>query len=177
MSRFNSTLDHVRVAAPCDADWESMFGDERVRFCGQCQLNVYNLSEMSKQEAEQLIGRTERRLCVRYYQRLDGSIITRNCPVGLRAIKRRLSRIATAVGSAILSFLAGIGFYEIADRFSLVRRPMMGDMAVTGVMVATPEPPTIVTPVSSPPSSDILVMGKMFLIEKQKPVNKRMRAN
>src|SRR6185295_20296667 len=139
MARFNSTLNDVRVAAPCSADWDGMFGDERVRFCGQCQLNVYNLSEMSKLDAEQLISRTEGRLCVRYYQRRDGSIITRNCPIGLRAIKRRLSRIATAVGSAVLSFLAGIGVYEIAERFSLDRRPMMGDMVMTGVMVAPSE--------------------------------------
>ena len=62
MTMFNHTLDHVRVAAPCNVDWDSMFGDERVRFCGQCKLNVYNLSEMSKTEAELLVARSEGRL-------------------------------------------------------------------------------------------------------------------
>src|SRR5215204_5124227 len=104
MSRFNSNLDHVRVAAPCSADWDSMFGDDRVRFCGQCKLNVYNLSEMRRAEAELLVGRAEGRVCVRYFQRRDGSIITDNCPVGLRAIKRRLTRVANAIGSMIISF-------------------------------------------------------------------------
>jgi len=116
MSRFNSNLDHVRVAAPCSADWDSMFGDDRVRFCGQCKLNVYNLSEMRRAEAELLVGRAEGRVCVRYFQRRDGSIITDNCPVGLRAIKRRLTRVANAIGSMIISFSAGIGTYVIADR-------------------------------------------------------------
>src|SRR5215813_13613862 len=111
MARFTSRLDRVRVAAPCPAHWDSMYGNERVRFCDQCQVNVYNLSDMSKAEAERLIGQAEGRLCVRYYKRRDGSIITQNCPVGLRAIKRRLSRIATAVASSLLSFFAAIGFY------------------------------------------------------------------
>src|SRR5579862_5731482 len=34
-------LERVSVAAPCPADWESMTGDERSRFCGQCQKHVY----------------------------------------------------------------------------------------------------------------------------------------
>ena len=128
MSRFNTTLDQVHIAAPCPADWDEMFGDERVRFCGQCHLNVYNLSEMSKAEAELLIGRNEGRLCVRYYQRRDGSIITQNCPVGLRAIKRRISRIANALVSIIFTFLAGVGAHGLARRLHLIgNQPMMGD--------------------------------------------------
>ena len=69
MSRFNYPLDHVRIAAPCKADWQQMIGSERVRFCGQCKLNVYNLSSMTKTEAESLIAQTEGRLCVRFYRR------------------------------------------------------------------------------------------------------------
>lgn len=109
MKRFSNRLDNVNVATPCLADRDSMFGNERVRFCGQCSLNVYNLSEMSRGEAESLIARTEGRLCVRYYRRKDGSIITQDCPVGLRALKRRASRIRRAVASSVLGFLAGIG--------------------------------------------------------------------
>ena len=62
MARFNNSLDHVRVAAPCQADWDQMIGSERVRFCGQCSLNVYNLSAMSRSDAESLIARNEGRL-------------------------------------------------------------------------------------------------------------------
>ncbi len=108
MRKCSSPLDHVTVAAPCNVGWDNMVGNERVRFCGQCSLNVYNLSAMSKSDAEQLVSQTEGRLCVRYYRRADGTILTKNCPVGLRALKRRLSRIARASISAVLSFLAGI---------------------------------------------------------------------
>src|SRR6266699_5221853 len=109
MARFNNPLNRVRVAAPCDADWEQMIGDERARFCGQCNLNVYNLSSMTRSEAESFIARTEGRLCVRFYRRKDGSIITQDCPVGLRAVKRRAQRIRRAVASSLLGFLAGSG--------------------------------------------------------------------
>jgi hypothetical protein len=63
---------------------------------------------MPKNEAERLVSQTEGRLCIRYYRRTDGTILTKNCPVGLRALKRRVSRIASASISAALSFFAGI---------------------------------------------------------------------
>jgi hypothetical protein len=108
MAQFTDPLSHVRVAAPCRADWERMRGNERVRFCDQCSMNVYNLSNMTKKDAEALVLSTEGRLCVRYYNRTDGTILTKNCPVGLRALKRRVSGISRAVVSSVLSFFAGM---------------------------------------------------------------------
>jgi hypothetical protein len=117
-----------------------MIGDERARFCGQCELNVYNLSAMSTLEAESLIARTEGRLCVRYYRRKDGSIITQDCPVGLRRLKARAARIKRAVASLVLGFLAGLGFHGIANRFGGFLLDPSGSWgtrgATTGIMVA-----------------------------------------
>ena len=91
-----------------------MIGDERVRFCGQCELHVYNLSAMTKAQAENLIVRTEGRLCVRFFRRTDGSILTQDCPVGLRALRQRMSRIRRAVASLLLGFFAGsAGSYAV----------------------------------------------------------------
>lgn len=112
MARYTYPLGSVKIASPCSANWDDMIGNERSRFCGQCDLNVYNLSDMTKREAEALINQTEGRLCVRYYSRADGTILTRNCPVGLRAMTRRVSRIASATLSAILGFLSGLGIYS-----------------------------------------------------------------
>jgi hypothetical protein len=149
MSRFNHPLDNVRVASPCNADWEQMVGNDRARFCGQCNLNVYNLSSMTREEAERLIGNTEGRLCIRYFSRADGSIITKNCPIGLRAVRRRMSYVARAISSAVLSFLAGLGIYGIRSSltaedpslpYSITGNTfsIMGDMAIEPV---TPGPP------------------------------------
>src|SRR5215211_3467705 len=113
MIRFSNPLDNIRIASPCNADWDEMIGNDRARFCGQCNLNVYNLSSMTREEAELLIGRTEGRLCVRYFRRTDGSVMTKDCPVGLRAVRRRMSYVARAVCSAVLTFFAGIGVLQI----------------------------------------------------------------
>jgi hypothetical protein len=130
MARFNNRLDHVRIAAPCKVDWDQMIGDERVRFCGQCSLNVYNLSSMTRSDAESLIARNEGRLCVRFYRRYDGSIITRDCPIGLRAIRRRLSYVAKAISSSVLGLLAGLGVYGVVSRMLPVSQPvLMGAIA------------------------------------------------
>ena len=78
--RKNDILNSTRIASPCHASWEGMTGDERVRHCCDCRLNVYNIAEMSRDEAVQLIQEHEGRLCIRIYQRRDGTVITRDCP-------------------------------------------------------------------------------------------------
>jgi hypothetical protein len=132
MKTRTNPLEHVRVAAPCTVDWEQMVGSERVRFCAQCKLNVYNLSEMTKQAAERLIVQNEGRLCVRFYRRRDGTILTNNCPVGLQALKRRLSRTANAVVSMVLSFFAGL------LAFSGLRETSPTSTVTQGTMVVSP---------------------------------------
>jgi hypothetical protein len=106
-------LRHVRIASPCPADWDAMYGDERVRFCSKCELNVYNLSAMTRREAERLIVNREGRLCVRFYRRSDGTILTRDCPVGLRAIKRKVTRAAVACFSFVFGAGAGTVAYVL----------------------------------------------------------------
>src|SRR5262249_5628638 len=126
MARFTTPLHGIRVAAPCNADWDQMMGNERVRFCAQCNLNVYNLSELGRKEAEDFIARNEGRLCVRFYRRADGSVLTRNCPIGLRKIKRRLSRIAQAVTTTVLSFFAGVAAFGFSESLFPKPRIVMG---------------------------------------------------
>ena len=99
MSRFDSPLKNLQVASPCSVDWDSMYGDDRKRFCGQCKLNVFNLSGMSTDEAENLIMNAEGRLCVRFYQRSDGTVLTADCPVGLARVKQRMRATMTAAAS------------------------------------------------------------------------------
>jgi hypothetical protein len=86
-----------------------MIGNKRQRHCGDCQLNVYNLSGMTRLEAENLLINSEGRLCVRFYRRADGSVLTKDCPVGWQGVKRRVSKTATAFASLIFAVLSGIG--------------------------------------------------------------------
>lgn len=72
----------LKIASPCPASWDDMEGDDRVRFCPECELNVYNIASMTEAEAVELIAEREGRVCVRLYQREDGTVLTRDCPVG-----------------------------------------------------------------------------------------------
>jgi len=96
-------LDNIHVAAPCPADWMKMSGNDRVRHCCECNLNVYNISEMTRAQAEELIRTHEGRLCVRFYRRADGTILTKDCPCGLQVLIRRVSRVAAAVLTAAMT--------------------------------------------------------------------------
>ncbi len=95
---------NLRIASPCSASWAGMAGDERVRFCSLCNLNVYNFAEMTRDEIRELVLRSEGRVCGRMYRRADGTFLTRDCPAGLRALRKRMSRIAGATFAALFSF-------------------------------------------------------------------------
>jgi hypothetical protein len=103
-----ATLDHLRIATPCPVSWEEMTGDSRVRFCDHCRLSVYNISELSRNEAEKLLASSEGRLCTRLFRRADGTILTKDCPVGLRALRMRVSKRAATVFAAIASISAAV---------------------------------------------------------------------
>lgn len=108
MTANSAKIDRLRIATPCPISWEQMTGDNRVRFCDHCHLNVYNLSELSRIEAEKLIVSTEGRLCARLFRRTDGTVLTKDCPVGLRALRMRVSKRAAAVFALVASISATI---------------------------------------------------------------------
>jgi hypothetical protein len=131
-------LDNIRVASPCTADWNQMTGDERTRHCGQCRKNVYNLSGMTRDEAEALLRERNGDLCVRYYQRQDGTILLADCTIG-RASRNRHRWIA-AGAAAVVS--AGLGAAVVANHCSPTER--LGEMQVLGAV--SPRPSTLQQP-------------------------------
>lgn len=129
MSKYTNPLSGIRIASPCSADWNEMIGSERERFCGDCKLNVYNLSGMTQPEAERLLMSSEGRLCVRFYRRADGTILTKDCPVGWRALKKRVSKTAAAFASLLFGILSGLGFYAYFGQAE--RRTQVGEIIYT----------------------------------------------
>jgi hypothetical protein len=100
----------MRVARPCSMTWESFGGDdERVRSCDLCRHNVYNTAGMTRAEIAALVSTREGRLCVRLYRRADGTLITADCPVGVRQYARRVGRLASAAAALIFG-LAGAAY-------------------------------------------------------------------
>lgn len=74
-----------------------MKGDERRRFCGQCRLHVYNVSVMTRADAAEFVAHAEGRVCVRYYRRVDGTILTRDCPGDSDPIRRGFVRLVAGL--------------------------------------------------------------------------------
>ena len=102
-------LDQVSVASPCHVAWESMHGDDRTRFCDSCSKRVYNLSGMTRADAEALVVSCEGKICIRFFRRHDGTMLTADCPVGLARVRRRMALVAAGV-VAIVASVAGAAF-------------------------------------------------------------------
>jgi hypothetical protein len=154
MQKFTNPLDKIKIASPCGANWKEMRGDNRRRYCTMCKLNVYNLSNMTREEAESFLINSEGRVCVRIYRRSDGSVITKDCPVGWQKLKRKVSRTATAVFSLIAGFLGG---NLVSDQTAFDNSDFMKKVPVV------PEAPREIAPSTSEEQPPILLMGKPFV--------------
>jgi hypothetical protein len=85
-------LNDLNVASPCSADWGQMEGDDKSRYCAECRLHVFDLSAMDLEEAAETIAQHSDGLCVRFFRRHDGTVLTRDCPVGIER-KRQTRRV------------------------------------------------------------------------------------
>lgn len=151
-------LDQIQIATPCDARWEDMLGDNRVRFCGACTKHVYNLSEMQQEEALALIQEMNGNLCVRLYRRADGTVLTEDCPVGLLArARQKARRFYAGVIAMSLSLMAGItGAFDKKECASPSETPMPTQVEVGH---GQPKSPVCVLP------RDEVIMGGMKMPE------------
>jgi hypothetical protein len=93
-------LDTLRVASPCPEKWENMVGDATRRFCGRCAKNVYDLSAMTREEAERFVLGAVGPVCVTMRKRSDGTVITGDCPAGVRRKRVRRGALAVVVSGA-----------------------------------------------------------------------------
>jgi hypothetical protein len=167
-------LDNLRVATPCRANWDRMLGDDRVRHCNDCNKSVFNLSAMTRDQAEALIVAKNGDLCARYYQRADGTILLSDCTVGVsQRNKRRL------VAAGALALLAGTSAAAMEKHKS--NDFTMGDVRVNTTMqfakpVPPPTPPiihdpmptmgAIAMPIAPPPPPVHPLMGKIAVPKK-----------
>jgi hypothetical protein len=143
-------LDQIQVASPCTADWNQMTGDDRARHCGACQKSVYNLSGMTRAEAEALLIERNGDLCVRYYQRHDGTILLADCTVGVqrKRDRRRTAARAAAIVAGGLAVAGGAAVYAAAtEPTCALRRDRPRE--VMGAVPALPAP--VITQIPEPP--------------------------
>ena len=144
-------LGVVRIASPCPERWADMAGDDRVRFCDRCALKVYDLSGLDADEGRALFQKHEGgRLCVRFFQRRDGKVMTRDCTWG--ALLRAKWNQRLARGGVVALLLAAVLF--AVDQFDRhVKRQMsmlMGDVLAGDPSADTPKPPPSPPPRARP---------------------------
>jgi hypothetical protein len=101
-------LRHIKVASPCSARWEDMEGDDRCRFCRHCSKNVYNFTAMSTPEIESLIREKGGKVCARFYQRADGTMLLENCPRGAMTKCKPIVRIAVAAVFGLILYATSV---------------------------------------------------------------------
>ncbi len=170
MVKFDSPLQNLKIASPCSADWDAMLGDERKRFCGECKLNVYNLSGMTKYDAENLLRNSEGRLCVRYFERPDGTVLTQNCPVGWARVKQRTIAISAAAFALAISFFGTlVTFAMFGRKVDLGKRIPIPFTTPTPkkypvVMGAVPTPKRSPSPSPTPKQNDVEKMGEISML-------------
>jgi hypothetical protein len=136
-----------------------------VRFCGHCEKNVFNLSAMSRDEAEALIIASGSKLCVRIYRRPDGTALTQDCPVGVRRKRRKQLAVALVGGGALAALASATVALSSRPKPAITAAPPPHEM----VMGELPEP-AVVTPPSVdpvPPSTPMMgepiALGQMAL--------------
>ena len=139
-----SLIQFATIASPCSAPWEEMSGDDRVRHCAKCDLDVYNIAEMTEDEANTLLAEATGRVCGRLFRRPDGTVLTRDCPIGLRArARRRTVRTIAKVAACLAVLAAGMGVVRARHRSNASMWRMTEDRTVDtiGRWLGTPPPP------------------------------------
>jgi len=126
MIRKGDLLDNVRIASPCPARWSEMEGDDQMRHCQLCKHNVYDISAMTRDEAEKFLREASGRVCVHLYRRSDGRILTSDCHIGKKTIRKRL---LTALATAAFIFLAGLTKAETMIGIADPENTLAGRMA------------------------------------------------
>lgn len=102
-------LKQISVPNPCPARWDAMEGGAEKRFCTGCQKSVYNLSEMSRKEGEELLTRTDAKVCVFFHPDADGKPLAReDVPADIPLASRPRPSVWRRAWAVALSGLAAV---------------------------------------------------------------------
>jgi hypothetical protein len=93
-------------------------------FCDQCQLNVFNVENLTSYQVRDLVMKPEGRTCMRFFKRFDGTLLTRDCPRGLAMLGYLWNRDKKALGASYGPLLGGLVLFLVVS-FSVIT--MFGD--------------------------------------------------
>lgn len=128
-----------------------MEGDDKKRFCGQCQKHVHNLSAMTANEAESLLASSQK-LCVRY------SYVGDRRPITIDQTHRRRFGFVTAAIAAVASLFGCKPGWCSTDVMGDAAAPVYNELVTDSVGNGAKNLP--VTPSGKTPEAKVL-MGEM----------------
>jgi hypothetical protein len=113
-------INNLKIASPCPMMWSDMqrTPEEAIRFYGDYRKNVYDVSKMSARETALIVQKAEisgASTCMQLYQRADGTIITDDCPVGLRRIRDGFRKLRSAAATFVVFLCAQSVFAQGKD--------------------------------------------------------------
>ncbi|GEM_PF-3172410 len=91
------SIEQFRPASRCGARWEDAPDSSRFQICPKCRLHVYDFSKMDLAQASELVFTREGKKEPRFYRRLDGKFLTRDCPVGASRKASMIALMATVI--------------------------------------------------------------------------------
>jgi hypothetical protein len=113
------SLDVFIIPSPCEEPWNDMeVLGHTTRFCALCSQNVYDISMLTREAAEELIFGSDEPVCGQILRRSDGTVITSDCaPVRFR-LMRRTGGHALSIGARLVTMglvlLGGLGLANAA---------------------------------------------------------------
>ena len=132
------SLEQIRIDSPCQMPWDEMHGDRRERFCEKCQLPVHNLSAMTSDAAEKLVGERRERVCVAYVPTATGTPVTLDYEKRRRRFTWRVTVVIGLVGAAVAAYVQALVGVAVVPP-----RPMIaGRLAAPGPAMVKGSVPT-----------------------------------
>jgi hypothetical protein len=114
--------------------------------------NVYNLSELTESQARELV---QGPVCVRFFHRVTGTVVTRKCPPMVAAARRRLAALAACLLPLAVAFWGGVAWLHQAVTGAPPQRQLMG-----AISVVPPRPPPPRALMGEPAPLEHHLMGK-----------------
>lgn len=107
-------IDNLQIVSPCAVAWDEMVGDDKIRYCGYCEKDVFNLTMMTRPEIETLLASqmSGRKICGQMRRRPDGKLVTADCVT----VKEQLAGRGRGHLSAFLAML--LSFFGASSAFS-----------------------------------------------------------
>ena len=73
----NGRRNEIEIETPCPKSWDSLVGDDRRRYCSECELHVHNSAAMTRDEARELARQAGtgdgERVCMRVVRDASGA--------------------------------------------------------------------------------------------------------